>query len=191
MQPCRLFAIAPLKIKIEFDRLLGTNRSMSSETEQKVHEVLDRLGIAYTRLEHPPVFTVEQAEKHWGSITGAHCKNLFLRNKKGNRHYLAILESSKSADLKALTNRLGEDRLSFASPERLMRYLGLEPGAVSPFGLINDSQKEVQVVVDQDLKNAERINFHPNVNTVTVGVDFTDFEKFLDWCGNSLLYLKF
>jgi Ala-tRNA(Pro) deacylase len=147
MQPCRLFAIAPLKIKIEFDRLLGTNRSMSSETEQKVHEVLDRLGIAYTRLEHPPVFTVEQAEKHWGSITGAHCKNLFLRNKKGNRHYLAILESSKSADLKALTNRLGEDRLSFASPERLMRYLGLEPGAVSPFGLINDSQKEVQVVV--------------------------------------------
>jgi Ala-tRNA(Pro) deacylase len=185
------FEVPCLKIKIEFDKLLSANRSMSSETEQKVYEVMDRLGIAYTRLEHAPVFTVEQAEKHWGSITGAHCKNLFLRNKKGNRHYLAILESSKSADLKALTNRLGEDRLSFASPERLMRYLGLEPGAVSPFGLINDSQKEVQVVVDQDLKNAERINFHPNVNTATVGIDFTDFENFLDWCGNSLLYLKF
>ncbi len=164
---------------------------MSSESEKKVYEALDRLGIAYSRLEHPPVFTVEQAEKHWGSITGAHCKNLFLRNKKGNRHYLVILESLKSADLKALTKQLGEDRLSFASPERLMRYLGLEPGAVSPFGLINDSQKEVRVIVDQDLKNAERINFHPNVNTATVGIDFTDFEKFLAWCVNSIRYLQF
>lgn len=182
--------IHSLKIKIEFGKLVSANRSMSSESEKKVYEVLDRLGIAYSKLEHPSVFTVEQAEKHWGSITGAHCKNLFLRNKKGNRHYLAILESSKSADLKVLIKQLGEDRLSFASPERLMRYLGLEPGAVSPFGLINDSQKEVRVVVDQDLKNAERINFHPNVNTATVGIDFTDFEKFLAWCGNSLLYLQ-
>jgi len=163
---------------------------MSSESEKKVYEVLGRLGIAYSKLEHPPVFTVEQAEKHWGSITGAHCKNLFLRNKKGNRHYLVILESSKSADLKALTKQLGEDRLSFASPERIMRYLGLEPGAVSPFGLINDNQKEVRVVIDQGLKNADRINFHPNVNTATIGIDFTDFEKFLVWCENNLLYLK-
>lgn len=179
-----------MKINIEFDKLVVTKRSMSSESEKKVYEALDKLGIAYTRLEHPPVFTVEQAEKHWGSITGAHCKNLFLRNKKGNRHYLAILESSKSADLKALTRKLGEDRLSFASPERLMRYLGLEPGAVSPFGLINDSQKEVRVVIDQDLKNAERINFHPNVNTATVGVELSDFDKFLAWCGNSIRYLQ-
>ncbi len=163
---------------------------MSSEREKKVYEVLDRLGIAYSKLEHPPVFTVQQAEKHWGSITGAHCKNLFLRNKKGNRHYLVILESSKSADLKTLTEQLGVDRLSFASPERIMRYLGMEPGAVSPFGLINDNQKEVRVVIDQDLKNAKRINFHPNVNTATIGIDFTDFEKFLAWCENNLLYLK-
>jgi Ala-tRNA(Pro) deacylase len=179
-----------LKIKIEFDKLVGAKESMSSESEKKVYEVLERLGISYSRLEHPPVFTVDQAEKHWGSITGAHCKNLFLRNKKGNCHYLAILQSSKSADLKALTKQLGEDRLSFASPERLMRYLGLEPGAVSPFGLINDSQKEVQVVVDRDLKKVERINFHPNVNTATLGINFADFEKFLAWCGNSLLYLQ-
>jgi Ala-tRNA(Pro) deacylase len=164
---------------------------MSVDAEQKVYEALRRLGISYSRIEHPPVFTVEQAERHWGSISGAHCKNLFLRNKKGNRHYLVILESSKSADLKALTRQLGEDRLSFGSAERLKRYLGLGPGAVSPFGLINDSQKEVQVVVDRDLKEVERINFHPNVNTATVGIDFTDFEKFMDWCGNNLRYLKF
>ena len=164
---------------------------MPTESEQKVYEVLERLGISYVRHEHPPVFTVDEAEKHWGSITGAHCKNLFLRNKKGNRQYLIILESSKNADLKALTKQLGEDRLSFASAERLMRYLGLEAGAVSPFGLINDSNKEVQVVVDRDLKTVQRVNFHPNVNTATVRIDFADFEKFLAWCGNSVRYLQF
>ena len=164
---------------------------MPTESKQKVYEVLERLGISYVRHEHPPVFTVDEAERHWGSITGAHCKNLFLRNKKGNRHYLIILEHSKNADLKALTKQLGEDRLSFASAERLMRYLGLEAGAVSPFGLINDSNKEVQVVVDRDLKTVQRVNFHPNVNTATVGIDFADFEKFLAWCGNSVRYLQF
>lgn len=164
---------------------------MSAESEQKVYEVLERLGISYDRHEHPPVFTVDQAEQHWGSIAGAHCKNLFLRNKKGNRHYLVILESSKHIDIKALTKKLGEDRLSFASAERLMRYLGLETGAVSPFGLINDSKKEVLIVIDQDLKKEELINFHPNVNKATVGIKFKDFERFLAWCGNSIHYLPF
>lgn len=163
---------------------------MSKDSEQKVYEVLERLGISYIRHEHSPVFTVEEAEKHWENISGAHCKNLFLRNKKGNRHYLVILESSKKVDLKALNNQLGEDRLSFASPERLMRYLGLETGAVSPFGLINDAQNEAQVIIDQDLRKAEHVNFHPNVNTATVGISFVDFEKFLSWCGNSVRYLK-
>ena len=163
---------------------------MTTENEQKVHEVLEKLDISYIRHEHPPVFTVEQAEQHWENITGAHCKNLFLRNKKGNRHYLVVLESSKKVDLKALNSQLGEDRLSFASPERLMRYLGLETGAVSPFGLINDAQNEAQVIIDQDLRNAEHVNFHPNVNTATVGISFADFEKFLSWCGNSVRYLK-
>lgn len=163
----------------------------TTENEKKVYEALEKLNISYVRHEHPPVFTVEQAEQHWENITGAHCKNLFLRNKKGNRHYLVILESSKRVDLKALNNRLGEDRLSFASPERLMRYLGLETGAVSPFGLINDAQKDVQVVIDNDLKRAEQVNFHPNVNTATIGIGFADFEKFLSLCGNSIRFLQF
>ena len=164
---------------------------MSIENEQKVYEALERLNISYVRHEHPPVFTVEEAEQYWEDITGAHCKNIFLRNKKGNRHYLLILEHSKKAGLKVLENQLGESRLSFASSERLMRYLGLEAGAVSPFGLINDSNKEVRIVMDLDLKEKGRINFHPNVNTVTVGIEFKDFEKFLFWCGNSVRYLKF
>jgi len=164
---------------------------MPSEKEQKVYEVLESLEVSYVRHEHPPVFTVEEAEKHWEGITGAHCKNLFLRNKKGNRHYLVVLESTKRADLKALEKQLGEDRLSFASPERLMRYLGLDTGAVSPFGLLNDSQKEVQVIIDQDLQEAETINFHPNVNTATIGLSFSDFQKFLSFCGQKIRYLQF
>lgn len=164
---------------------------MPSEREQKVYEALDKLSISYVKHEHPPVFTVEEAEKYWENITGAHCKNLFLRNKKGKRHYLVILEGSKKVDLKELERQLGEDRLSFASAERLMRYLGLEQGAVSPFGLLNDAQKEVQVIIDHDLKNAESINFHPNVNTATIGMSFSDFEKFLSSSGHSIRYFRF
>jgi Ala-tRNA(Pro) deacylase len=158
--------------------------------EAKVYEVLNRLGIPYTRHEHPPVFTVEQAEQYWTDITGAHCKNLFLRNKKGNRHYLVILLTSKQADLKQLNAKLKEDRLSFGSAERLQKYLGLEPGAVSPFGLINDNQKEVIVIVDQDLRRADRVNFHPNLNTATVGIETADFERFLAWTGNEVRFFE-
>lgn len=159
--------------------------------EASVLKVLDELGIAYTRREHPPVFTVEQAEKHWTDIQGAHCKNLFLRNKKGNRHYLVILLSRKQADLRGLNEKLNEDRLSFASPDRLNQYLGLEPGSVSPFGLINDRRKEVIVIVDQDLKNEDRVNFHPNVNTSTVGICAADFQRFLAWSGQTVRYFPF
>ncbi len=158
----------------------------AQEIENTVLEVLNNLQIPYEIHSHPPVYTVEQAEEHWKSIKGTHCKNLFVRNKKGNRHYLVILDSRKRADLRDLNSQLGEDRLSFASPERLKRYLGLEPGAVSPFGLINDRDKAVRVVLDKDLKEAEWVSFHPNVNTATVTITFKDFEKYLEWCGNPI-----
>ncbi len=166
-----------------------TNRT-AQELEKTVIEVLDNLQIPCEIHSHPPVFTVEQAEEHWKSIKGTHCKNLFVRNKKGKRHYLVILDSRKRADLRDLNTQLGEDRLSFASPERLKRYLGLEPGSVSPFGLINDREKVVRVVLDKDLKEAEWVSFHPNVNTATVTITFKDFEKYLEWCGNSIRSLS-
>ena len=109
-----------------------------NDPEREVLDCLEALGIPYVRHVHPPVATVAEAERYWTDLRGAHCKNLFLRNNKGNRHYLVIAEASRRVDLKALTRTLGEDRLSFASPERLKRYLGLEPGSVSPFGLIHD-----------------------------------------------------
>jgi Ala-tRNA(Pro) deacylase len=157
---------------------------MTTQQEQQVVARLAELGISFSRHEHPPVATVEEAEPHWADIEATHCKNLFLRNQKGDRHYLVILMHSKRADLRAVADQIGDGKLSFGSPDRLMKHLGLTPGSVSPFGLINDAAHAVRVVLDRDLKSAERLSFHPNVNTVTLTVAATDFERFLDACGN-------
>ena len=159
---------------------------MIAENEQKLYDLLEQLNISYTRYEHPPVYTVEEAKQYWQGIKGAHAKNLFLRNNKGNQHYLIVLEESKTADLMGLSMKLAAGKLSFASERRLMDHLGLETGAVSPFGLINDTKKAVKVVIDRDLAKAELVNFHPNVNTATITLSYGDFEKFLNHCGNEI-----
>ena len=163
-----------------------------SERDVLERAVLDRLamlGIIYERFEHPPVPTVEEATKYWAGIDAAHCKNLFLRNQKGNRHYLVIIAHTKRADLRAVANQIGDGKLSFASPERLMTYLGVNPGSVSPAGLINDREHHVRVFLDRDLKNAGRISFHPNVNTATLTIAFGDFQRLLADCGHAVNYL--
>ena len=157
--------------------------------EQRVVAKLDELGIAVTRHEHPPVATVDEAARYWADIDATHCKNLFLRNQKGTRHYLVILKHSKRANLRAIADQIGDGKLSFASPERLMSCLGLTPGSVSPFGLIHDPEHKVRVVLDRDLKTVDRVSFHPNINTVTLTLTFTDFEKFLGECGNVVQYV--
>jgi Ala-tRNA(Pro) deacylase len=155
-----------------------------SPAEQEVMAALEALGISCLRYPHPAVFTVDEAERYWHDIPGTHCKNLFLRNAKGNRHYLVVLEHSKTANLKDLAARIGDDRLSFGSPDRLQRILGLTPGSVSPFGLIQPSARDVLVVVDDELSRAERLGFHPNVNTATITLTAADFFRFLDSRGN-------
>jgi Ala-tRNA(Pro) deacylase len=144
-----------------------------------VYAALDALGIRYERHEHPAVFNAEDASTFWDPIPGVQCKNLFLRNKKGDRHYLVVLEISKRADLKDLVKVVGDDRLSFGSAERLMDKLGLTPGSVSPFGLINDATGSVRVLLDADLRGKDRLIFHPNINTASVVVSWADLEKFL------------
>ncbi|HET7696495.1 MAG TPA: prolyl-tRNA synthetase associated domain-containing protein [Vicinamibacterales bacterium] len=144
-----------------------------------VYAALEALGIRYERYEHPAVFNAEDASRFWDPIPGMQCKNLFLRNKKGDRHYLVVLEISKRADLKDLVKLVNDDRLSFGSPDRLMAELGLTPGSVSPFGLLNDTDGSVRVLVDRDLKDAPRLIFHPNINTASVVVSWADLEKFL------------
>lgn len=162
-----------------------------TDAERSVYDVLAEIGIPYTRHEHPPVFTVEEAEQHWRDIDASHCKNLFLRNKKGTAHYLVVVERSTPVDLRRLTAQLGEDRLSFGSPERLVKHLGLTAGAVSPFGIINDRDRAVTVVLEEKLRSSPRIAFHPNVNTATIALAFADFERFLASRGNRVRYLAF
>jgi Ala-tRNA(Pro) deacylase len=155
-----------------------------------VYEKLASLGIPYRLYEHPAVFTAEDAEQHWKNIPATAVKNLFLRNKKGNRHYLVILRIEKQADLRNLVRVIGDDRLSFGSPERLMTYLGVRPGSVSPFGLIHDSSKAVQVIVDGDLRSAEQLIFHPNDNAASVTISGADFLKFLAERGNPVRWIR-
>jgi Ala-tRNA(Pro) deacylase len=157
--------------------------------EAPVYARLTALGIAFTRHEHPPAATVEEAEPHWAGIDATHCKNLFLRNQKGSRHYLVIIRHSKRADLRAIADHIGDGKLSFGSPDRLMTHLGLTPGSVSPFGLIHDRAHQIRVVIDRDLKSADRVSFHPNINTVTLTIARSDFEKFLADCGNPVRYV--
>ncbi|MDD4089707.1 MAG: prolyl-tRNA synthetase associated domain-containing protein [Tissierellia bacterium] len=157
--------------------------------EQKLYNTLDKLEIKYTRYEHRPVYTVEEADNLDIEIPGQHCKNLFLRNKKGNIHYLVIAGSEKQIELKSLSKQIGSSGLSFASKERLEKYLGLKSGAVSPFGLINDIEKKVIVLIDRKLTDKSIVNFHPNVNTATLGVSYDDLERFIRWHENKFLYI--
>ncbi len=151
-----------------------------------VYDALESLGIAYQRFEHPPVFTSEEADVHWRDLPGVRCKNLFLRNKKGDRHYLVILAISKKADLKQIVKIVGDDRLSFASAERLMAELGLTPGSVSPFGLLNDPDGSVRVLIDADLQGADGLIFHPNINTASVVISWDGLRRFLSTRANAV-----
>lgn len=154
-----------------------------------IYQILEDLGISYQKYDHPPVYTVEDAEKY-DRGNAPHSKNLFLRNKKGNKHFLVILEASKRLNLKQLESLLEEVNLSFASSERLLKYLGVTPGSVSPFGLIHDTDNTVKVIVDKDLLEYENQSFHPNVNTSTLVIKTPDFLKFLQWTQNTVIHLN-
>jgi Ala-tRNA(Pro) deacylase len=153
--------------------------------DPRLYKILEDLDITYEYHEHPPVPTIEAAMKYWYRIKSTHCKNLFFRNHKGNRHYLVILEHSNRLAIHELEQRLRQGKLSLGSEKRLMKYLGLTPGSVSPFGLINDQDNHVHVFLDQTLQSAEKLSFHPNINTASLIISYHDFIKFLEWSGNT------
>ena len=161
-----------------------------TDARAPILSTLNTLGIQYDVYEHPPVDTAEQAAEHWKEIPGRAVKNLFLRNKKGDRNYLVILGIEKHADLRSLVRIIGDDRLSFGSGERLMKYLGVTPGSVSPLGLIHDTSQAVRVIVDSDLRSAERLIFHPNDNSASLTISGADFVRFLELQGNSVRWIK-
>jgi len=161
-----------------------------NERIQKVCDTLFDLSIEFKYHEHPPVPTVREAKKYWADIESAHCKNLFFRNHKGNKHYLVLIDYRQTLVIKDLEQRLRQGKISFASDKRLTKYLGLKAGSVSPFGLINDEEKHVHVFIDQNLRAVDRISFHPNDNTATLVISTQDFKKFLIQTGNKFEFIK-
>jgi len=158
--------------------------------QKELYELLDRLSISFEYHEHPPASTIEEAKIFWKDLNSGKCKNIFFRNHKGNRHYLVILEHLQQLDIHDLEKRLRQGKLTFASDRRLMEYLGVEPGAVSPFGLINDKSHHVHVFIDERLAEYERLAFHPNVNNATLVISKDDLIRFITFLGNTYEFIR-
>jgi Ala-tRNA(Pro) deacylase len=153
--------------------------------------LLDALGVAYRRFDHPAVFTCEEAERAVPDTGALHTKNLFLRDKRGRRHVLVVTTCARAVNLKALADRLGIDNLSFASPDRLAKHLGVAPGSVTVLGLMRDSARAVEVVIDEEVWTAERLHAHPLVNTATLVLEHEGLVRFLGHTGHRHQVLRF
>ena len=168
--------------------------------EEIVLNFLNEHDIPFTVYHHPEGKTIEEAKRWWKDDGSVHCKNLFFRNHKGNKHYLVCFHCDHDLDIHDLEHRLKASpiakglppcaKLSFASPQRMMRYLGLAPGSVSPFGLINDAEHHVHLFLDEQLQNAPALSFHPNDCRGTVVIARADFERYLKAVGNTYEYLS-
>ena len=162
-------------------------------TQQEiVYKALDDLGIEYKVIHHQEVHTIEEMDALGIFTDGELCKNLFLRNANGKTHYVVSMMKDKHPDIQNdIRSQLGCSRLSFGSDERLMKHLGLMPGAVSPFGILNDDDADVVVVLDSDLKTYDGlIGFHPNDNTAFVWLKFDDLMKFIKKRGNDVYFIN-
>ncbi len=157
--------------------------------QQQVYDYLNRLGIGFEYYEHPEAPTIEIAAQYYRGEGTTLCKNLFFRNHKGNRHYLVIMDSQHAMDIHDIEHRLHQGKLSFASPERMMKYLGVRPGSVSLFTLINDVNHEVTLFVDSQLKKTKKVSFHPNDNTASLVISNADMMKFIENTGNPYEFL--
>jgi Ala-tRNA(Pro) deacylase len=163
---------------------------MISENKKAVYDKLDSMGITYEACEHEAVFTIEDVDKAGAFDKGMGCKNLFLRDGGGKRHFLLVAEEHTEVDLKDVRAQLGCSRLSFGSEERLWNCLKLTPGSVSPFGVINDTECKVEVVFDKQLVGQKLLGFHPNDNTATVWISFDDVKRVVEDNGNDVYYVE-
>lgn len=160
------------------------------DKKEKVLKKLDELNIHYKLIDHPAVYTIDTMDELHLNKNGHIVKNLFLKNSNGKKHYLVVLKGDKKADLKSIKSQINSTALSFASEERLEKYLGLSKGAVTPLGIINDDEHLVNIVLDEDLKNEEILGVHPNVNTSTVFISYNDLIKFINSFGNEIFYVN-
>ena len=153
-------------------------------TEDDLFTRFKDLGIETTTVRHAPVFTVEENKALRGSLSGGHAKNLFLKDKKGQL-WMVVADEDRPIDLKDLRRRIGAAHLSFAKPDVLLEVLGVEPGSVTPFAVINDTDVRVRVVLDAELMSEDRLNFHPLANTATTAITPSDLVSFLTACGHA------
>lgn len=163
---------------------------VTTDRRQKVFDWLDSHGIAYTWYEHPEAPTIEIARRYWRDDGSKHCKNLFFRNHKGNRHYLVAFDCEQNLAIHDLEHRLRQGKLSFASEQRMERWLGLRPGSVSPFGLINDPEHHVHLFLDRNLEKFPAYSFHPNDNRATVVISRSEFLRYLAAVGNTYEFIE-
>ena len=150
----------------------------------ELNDFLANHRIDAERFDHPPVMTVEESERLVPTLPGAKTKNLFLRNKKGDRHFLVTVPHDLAVDLNALGARLGAGRLGFASAERLERHLGITPGSVSLLALVNDAAHAVEFVIDRRLWDADAVHAHPLRNDATMVVPHASLARFLEVTGH-------
>ena len=155
-----------------------------------IYKFLDENNINYERHDHPAVFTVAESKELCPELDGASTKNLFLRDKKGTRHFLVTAPEDKPVDLKSLSETLEASRLSFASPDRLKTHLGIEPGSVSILALVNDPENKVEAFIDQDLWQSDAILCHPLINTSTLVVPKEDMMVFLEKTGHGVRLIE-
>lgn len=160
------------------------------DKQQKVFQRLDELKLEYEVIHHPAVFTIDEIAGLELDKDGDIVKNLFLRDAKGIRHFLVVLDKDKKADLRIIRQQLGCTALSFASEERLEKYLQLSKGAVTPLGVINDADCCVEVVFDKDLIKKQKIGVHPNDNTATVWMSFDSLKTVIEQNGNRIEYVN-
>ncbi len=159
--------------------------------QEIVYDYLKTLGIEYEYYEHPPIPTIEDAKIHKWWIDAVFCKNIFFRNHKGNRHYLVIVHHNTQLEISALEKKLKQGKLTFASEQRMSKYLGLKPGSVSPFGLLNDHEHHVFIFFDPKLKDSQKLSFHPNDNRATLVLKTEDFWKYMNSLKNSYEFMDF
>lgn len=161
-----------------------------AKTTEELIAYLDGLGIAVTTVRHPALFTVAESQALRGQIPGAHTKNLFLKDKKDN-YFLLTVEEQAEVDLKRIHEKIGaSSRVSFGKPEAMMEMLGVTPGAVTVFGLINDTQRRVKPVIAQELIESEIVNAHPLTNEATTSIPAPELLRFVESTGHQPLILK-
>jgi len=156
----------------------------------KVYQLLNDLSIPYEIIEHKAALTVEEMEQVLPEMDAQVCKNLFLRDQKGKQHYLVVMGKEKPFNLKKFEASQGLDKMSFASEKRLLKYLDVPSGSVSPFGLINDTAAHVIVYVDTALKKCEKVGVHPNVNNAIVTFDSSNLEKYFKSLDHDVYWVK-